>query len=212
MPFDAITTSAPAAAARPLQLNVRMPDGGWLAPPAEAGVSVTELLSRFGLPMRRECHGRCSCSTCKALISPAWRDRVSARAAGAERLSGLPDRGNGMQLLCGLVMTHCEQDTLPRTADVVVFCLPEQAIAVGEHVLTALLDRVLEARVLAHLAIAPVAVPTCSLPFAERERFPPELVTALEDVLDRAGLRDDDIVIRAGFPADVNLAQHEAGQ
>lgn len=105
MPFDAVAAPTPAAAARPLQLNVRMPDGGWLAPPAEAGVSVTELLSRFGLPMRRECNGRCTCSTCKALISAAWRDRVSAAGAEAERPSDLPDRGDGARLLCGLVMT-----------------------------------------------------------------------------------------------------------
>jgi sulfite reductase (NADPH) hemoprotein beta-component len=31
---------------------------------------------------------------------------------------------------------------------------------------------------------------------AESERFLPELVSTLEDVLDRVGLRDDDIVIR----------------
>ena len=44
--------------------------------------------------------------------------------------------------------------------------------------------------------MACVALPTCGLALAESERFLPELVTALEDVLDRAGLRDDDIVIR----------------
>ena len=44
--------------------------------------------------------------------------------------------------------------------------------------------------------MACVALPTCALALAESERFLPELVTALEDVLDRAGLRDDDIVIR----------------
>lgn len=41
-----------------------------------------------------------------------------------------------------------------------------------------------------------VALPTCGLALAESERFLPELVTALEDSLDRAGLRDDEIVIR----------------
>lgn len=106
MPFDAITTTAPAVAVRRLQLSVRMPDGGWLAPPAEAGVSVMELLARFGLPMRRECHGRCTCSTCMALISPAWRDRVSAPGEGkAQCLSDHPDRSDGTHRLCGLIMT-----------------------------------------------------------------------------------------------------------
>ncbi len=45
-------------------------------------------------------------------------------------------------------------------------------------------------------SMACVALPTCALALAESERFLPELVTALEDVLDRVGLRDDDIVIR----------------
>jgi len=45
-------------------------------------------------------------------------------------------------------------------------------------------------------SMACVALPTCGLALAESERFLPELVTALEDLLDKAGLRDDDIVIR----------------
>lgn len=45
-------------------------------------------------------------------------------------------------------------------------------------------------------SMACVALPTCGLALAESERFLPELVTAIEDVLDKAGLRDDDIVIR----------------
>jgi sulfite reductase (NADPH) hemoprotein beta-component len=36
----------------------------------------------------------------------------------------------------GMGMTHGELDTFPRTADVLGFCTPEQAIAVGEAVLT----------------------------------------------------------------------------
>jgi len=39
-------------------------------------------------------------------------------------------------------------------------------------------------------------LPTCGLALAESERSLPGLVTKLEDVLDAAGLRDDDIVIR----------------
>jgi sulfite reductase (NADPH) hemoprotein beta-component len=45
-------------------------------------------------------------------------------------------------------------------------------------------------------AMACVALPTCGLALAEAERFLPELIDALEDVLDTAGLRDDDITIR----------------
>jgi sulfite reductase (NADPH) hemoprotein beta-component len=45
-------------------------------------------------------------------------------------------------------------------------------------------------------SMACVALPTCGLALAESERYLPELVTSLEDILDKAGLRDDDIVIR----------------
>jgi sulfite reductase (NADPH) hemoprotein beta-component len=45
-------------------------------------------------------------------------------------------------------------------------------------------------------SMACVALPTCGLALAESERFLPELITALEDELDKAGLRSDDIVIR----------------
>ena len=45
-------------------------------------------------------------------------------------------------------------------------------------------------------AMACVALPTCGLALAESERYLPDLVTALDEVVDEAGLRDDEIVIR----------------
>ncbi len=45
-------------------------------------------------------------------------------------------------------------------------------------------------------SMACVALPTCGLALAESERFLPELLTALEGSLDKAGLRDNEIVIR----------------
>lgn len=45
-------------------------------------------------------------------------------------------------------------------------------------------------------SMACVGMPTCGLALAESERFLPELINDLEDILDRSGLRDDDIVIR----------------
>jgi sulfite reductase (NADPH) hemoprotein beta-component len=45
-------------------------------------------------------------------------------------------------------------------------------------------------------ALACVALPSCGLALAESERYLPDLVTALEEVTERAGLCDDDIVIR----------------
>ncbi len=45
-------------------------------------------------------------------------------------------------------------------------------------------------------SIACVALPTCALALAESERLLPELITGLEDSLDKAGLREDEIVVR----------------
>ena len=45
-------------------------------------------------------------------------------------------------------------------------------------------------------AMACVALPTCGLALAESERYLPDLVDALEEILDEAGLRQDEIVIR----------------
>jgi sulfite reductase (NADPH) hemoprotein beta-component len=50
-------------------------------------------------------------------------------------------------------------------------------------------------------SMACVALPTCGLALAESERYLPELVDALDQVVERAGLRDDEIVIRmSGCP------------
>jgi sulfite reductase (NADPH) hemoprotein beta-component len=45
-------------------------------------------------------------------------------------------------------------------------------------------------------AMACVALPTCGLALTDAERYLPSLVTELEEVMERAGLRDDAIVIR----------------
>ena len=45
-------------------------------------------------------------------------------------------------------------------------------------------------------AMACVALPTCGLALAESERYLPDLITALETELYRAGLREDEITIR----------------
>ncbi len=45
-------------------------------------------------------------------------------------------------------------------------------------------------------SMACVALPTCGLALAESERYLPDLVTDLESILEKAGLRDDAITIR----------------
>ncbi|WP_309397956.1 NADPH-dependent assimilatory sulfite reductase hemoprotein subunit [Cerasicoccus maritimus] len=45
-------------------------------------------------------------------------------------------------------------------------------------------------------SMACVALPTCGLALAESERYLPDLITDIENILDEAGLREDEIVIR----------------
>lgn len=50
-------------------------------------------------------------------------------------------------------------------------------------------------------SMACVALPTCGLAMAEAERYLPELISKIEDTLDEAGLRDEEIIIRmSGCP------------
>lgn len=58
------------------------------------------------------------------------------------------------------------------------------------------LDRGLSSSGLRLNSMACVALPTCGLSLAESERYLPDLVTELEEVMESCGLRDDAIVIR----------------
>ncbi len=50
-------------------------------------------------------------------------------------------------------------------------------------------------------SIACVALPTCGLAMAESERYLPSLITKLDEIIDEAGLHDEEIVIRmSGCP------------
>lgn len=44
--------------------------------------------------------------------------------------------------------------------------------------------------------MACVAFPTCGLAMAESERYLPSLISKIEDLLDEAGVQDDEITIR----------------
>ncbi|MEM6600903.1 MAG: NADPH-dependent assimilatory sulfite reductase hemoprotein subunit [Verrucomicrobiota bacterium] len=58
------------------------------------------------------------------------------------------------------------------------------------------IDKTIEASGLRLSSMACVALPTCGLALAESERYLPDLITELEEVLEEAGLRHDAITIR----------------
>jgi sulfite reductase (NADPH) hemoprotein beta-component len=75
-------------------------------------------------------------------------------------------------------------------ADIPVDCRPKVEALLTAHGL----DR--PVRGLRRSAMACVALPTCGLALAESERYLPDLLTRLEDVLEQFGLREDEITIR----------------
>ena len=109
MPFDVLTiprqSLAPSAAST-LKINVRMPDGGWLAPPAVAGARLVDALAAFGLPLRNVCSSQKPSVSCRARVGEAWRDRLDPPSrAEAEQLAAHERGSGGVRLLCHLVMT-----------------------------------------------------------------------------------------------------------
>lgn len=56
--------------------------------------------------------------------------------------------------------------------------------------------------------MACVAFPTCGLAMAESERYLPSLISKIEDLLDEAGVNDEEITIRMTGCQMVVLDQH----
>jgi 2Fe-2S ferredoxin len=95
-----------AIAAKTMTLNVRMPDGGWLSPPAEPGVRVMDLTAWFGIPVRQECRGLCVRATCRARVAAPWGERLEPPdSTELEVLSLITAHDDRTRLLCGLIMT-----------------------------------------------------------------------------------------------------------
>jgi sulfite reductase (NADPH) hemoprotein beta-component len=69
--------------------------------------------------------------------------------------------------------------------------------AIDELVTRHGLDAYKSASGMRRMQISCVALPTCGLALAESERYLPSVVEALEPVLEEAGLREDEIVIRS---------------
>jgi sulfite reductase (NADPH) hemoprotein beta-component len=107
---------------------------------------------------------------------PGWTLRTALREIAEAHPGGFVVTANQ-----NLIITNVAAKAKPKIEAI----LKEHGIAIG----TALSG-------LRRNSMACVALPTCGLALAESERFLPELLTALEESLDKAGLKDDEIVIR----------------
>lgn len=90
--------------------------------------------------------------------------------------------------LCEFVLTANQNLTL---ANITAKAKPKVEAILKEHGVS-----IATSSAMRRGSIACVALPTCALALAESERFLPELITGLEDSLDKAGLREDEIVVR----------------
>ena len=92
--------------------------------------------------------------------------------------------------------THACEFVLTSNQNLILANITTEARPQIEAILKARGVRITESSGLRRNSMACVALPTCGLALAESERYLPDLITALEDVLDKAGLRDADIVMR----------------
>lgn len=92
------------------------------------------------------------------------------------------------QHVCELVLTGNQNLII---ANVMAKVKPKINAILNEHGITPFASSGLRRN-----SMACVSFPTCGLALAESERFLPDVVSELEDVLDKLGLRDDDIVLR----------------
>lgn len=81
--------------------------------------------------------------------------------------------------------------------NIIIASVPKSQKAKVDKLLAAhKLDALNEASGLRLNSMACVALPTCGLALAESERYLPDLITEVDNILDECGLRDDEIVIR----------------
>lgn len=115
MPYDVAVPVQPPlirSAIEPVQpglaefaINVRMPDGGWVTPPAVSGARLIDVLAAFGIPVRSAGDRLDGRGACRARIPAIWRNRLAPPSqAEAEMLATLENAGDSSRLLGHLVM------------------------------------------------------------------------------------------------------------
>jgi sulfite reductase (NADPH) hemoprotein beta-component len=112
----------------------------------------------------------------RIMDKPGWRLRTALREIAEIHAGGFLVTANQ-----NVIVSNITAKTKPK----IEALLKEHGIDIG-----------VDLSGLRRSSMACVALPTCGLALAESERFLPELLTSLEESLDKAGLRNDEIVIR----------------
>src|SRR5690554_2697795 len=71
------------------------------------GWRVMEVIRDWGLNIKAECGGSCSCATCHVFVAPEWRDRLKAATDEEEdMLDSVPDYEANARLSCQILMSE----------------------------------------------------------------------------------------------------------
>ncbi|HWJ87570.1 MAG TPA: 2Fe-2S iron-sulfur cluster-binding protein [Pelagibacterium sp.] len=71
------------------------------------GWRVMEVIRDWGLNIKAECGGSCSCATCHVFVAPEWVDRLKAATDEEEdMLDSVPDYEANSRLSCQILMSE----------------------------------------------------------------------------------------------------------
>lgn len=71
------------------------------------GWRVMEVIRDWGLNIKAECGGACSCATCHVFVDPEWFDRLNPRSDEEEdMLDSVPDYEANSRLSCQILMSE----------------------------------------------------------------------------------------------------------
>jgi 2Fe-2S ferredoxin len=90
-----------------VQIIVEGDDGEKTPYEAIEGWTLMEILRDYGLPVKAECGGACSCATCQVYIDEAWLDKLPPmRDDEEEMLDTAPDVQDNSRLSCQIVISE----------------------------------------------------------------------------------------------------------
>lgn len=71
------------------------------------GWRVMEIIRDYGLPIKAECGGACSCATCHVYVADEWLDKLyPMRQDEEEMLDVAPDVTDNSRLSCQILMSE----------------------------------------------------------------------------------------------------------
>lgn len=90
-----------------MQIIVTDQDGTVHELEALEGWRVMEVIRDWGLNIKAECGGSCTCATCHVFVDPEWVDRlVPPTDEEEDMLDSVPDLKPGSRLSCQILMSE----------------------------------------------------------------------------------------------------------